>query len=57
MGRNGGLGGFVTLIAFGAVIRTTHGDSLITGFVVLQQAEARLIKIVNNSPLLWSEER
>ena len=36
---------FVAIIAFVAVIRTTHGDLLLAGSVGLKQAEARLIKI------------
>ena len=36
---------FVSVIVLVAVIRTPHRDPLLAGFVVLQQAEPRLIKI------------
>ena len=35
---------FVAIIVFVDVIRTPHGDLLLTGFAGLQRAEARLIK-------------
>ena len=54
MGRNR------KFIVYIHVIITPHGDPLLSDFVVFQQAEATLkikIKIVCNSPPLWSEER
>ena len=49
---------FVAVIWFVIVIGTPHGDPMLDGFVGLQWAEARLIlKTVNNSPLIRSEER
>ena len=44
MGRNGGLGRFVDVIAIINVIRIPHFDPLLSGFVGLQRAEAILIK-------------
>ena len=40
MGRNGGWDGFVAVNDFVAVIGTPHSDTLLTGFVGLQRAEA-----------------
>ena len=45
MGRNGNLDGFVAVITIADAVGTPHGVPLLSGFVVLQQAEARLIKI------------
>ena len=43
MGRNGGWDGFISAIVLDAVIRTPHSDPILSGFVGLQWAEARLI--------------
>ena len=53
MGRNGIRDIFVT------VIGTPHVDPLFYGFLILEQADARLIKfekIASSSPLLKSED-
>ena len=59
MGYNVNLDSFVAVIIVVAVAVTPHGVRLLSGFVVLQRSEARLItnlKIVWNNPLLQSEE-
>ena len=48
VGRNGGWDGFVAVNDFVAVIGTPHSDTLLTGFVGLQQEEARLLTIFKN---------
>ena len=44
MVHNGKLDGFVAIILFVSVVGTPHNFLLIAGVVVLQQAEARLLK-------------
>ena len=60
MQYNAGWDGFVSSIGLVGVIRKPHNNPILSGFVVLQWAEARLInrlKNVINSPLLRSEDR
>ena len=48
MGGNGKLDRFIAIILFVAVVGTPHGVPLLGGFVVLQRAESRLIKITKH---------
>ena len=61
MGHNGKLDGFVADIVISNIVEMPHIVPLLDDFVVLQRAEARLIKRYKNvlcdSPLLYSKER
>ena len=43
VGHNGGWYGFLAIVVFVAVTGKPHGNPLLTGFVELQRADARLI--------------